>query len=223
MSALLLSAALLLTQSALPQQSGSTANRPASSSSAEAAAPKAPDTTVQRSRALSRVRRIFVESFGNDPISQQMQAMVIASLTESNRFIVTEDKSKADAILKGVATEKTSDELHAYGSGTAVGTAHGGVHGAASGHNGSFSSSVSGGFAGAQSAISDSSVNTENVDHAHAAVRLVNSDGDVIWTTTQESKGAKFRGASADVADKIVKQLSRDADKSNRAPAAEQP
>jgi hypothetical protein len=29
----------------------------------------------------------------------------------------------------------------------------------------------------------------------------------VMWSTTQESNGAKFRGASADVADKITRQL----------------
>jgi len=38
-------------------------------------------------------------------------------------------------------------------------------------------------------------------------VRLVNLDGDVIWSTTQESNGAKFRGAMADVADKIARKL----------------
>ena len=49
---------------------------------------------------------------------------------------------------------------------------------------------------------------TRRVRHeAIASVRLVNKDGDVIWSTTQESNGAKFRGASADVADKITKQL----------------
>ena len=33
-----------------------------------------------------------------------------------------------------------------------------------------------------------------------------------MWSglTTQESKGAKYKGASADVSDKIVKQLLRD-------------
>ena len=34
-----------------------------------------------------------------------------------------------------------------------------------------------------------------------------------IWTTTQESKGAKYKGASADVANKIVKQLVWDMEK----------
>ena len=50
----------------------------------------------------------------------------------------------------------------------------------------------------------DSTEIKERKHEALATVRLVNKDGDVIWSTTQESNGAKFRGASADVADKIT-------------------
>jgi hypothetical protein len=56
-------------------------------------------------------------------------------------------------------------------------------------------------------------VNTETINEARIAVRLVNSEGDVIWTSTQESKGAKYKGSSADVADKCIKQLLRDVEK----------
>jgi hypothetical protein len=41
-------------------------------------------------------------------------------------------------------------------------------------------------------------------------VRLVDKNGDVIWSTTQESAGGKFRSAMADVADKIVRQLAEE-------------
>jgi hypothetical protein len=64
--------------------------------------------------------------------------------------------------------------------------------------------------------IADSQTSTETVNDARLAVRLVSSDGDVIWTTTKESKGAKYKGASADVADQIVKQLIWDLDKLQR-------
>jgi hypothetical protein len=57
---------------------------------------------------------------------------------------------------------------------------------------------------------SESSHSVERRHEANAAVRLVSKDGDVIWSTTQESLGGKFRGASADVADKITKQLMED-------------
>jgi hypothetical protein len=195
-------------------QSTPTATQKSPAPAAQSASQSEPPVGIGKAVSLSKVHRIFVESFGTDPISQQMQAMVISSLTGSDRFTVTEDRSKADAILKGVATQATSHEVHAYGSGTAVGTASGGVHADLSG--------AAGGFGAAQAAINDSSVNTESIDSAHASVRLVNGDGDVIWTTTQESDGAKFRGASADVADKIAKQLAKDAEKADKI-VADQP
>ena len=53
----------------------------------------------------------------------------------------------------------------------------------------------------------------ERKHEAMATVRLVNKDGDVMWSTTQESNGAKSQGASADVADKITRQLAMDVDR----------
>ena len=175
---------------------------------------------------LNSVRRIFVESFGEDLISKEMQSMVVSSLFNSKRFTVTEDRSRADAVLKGVALERTSQEVHAYGEGTAVGSAAGGHQGNLSGSvvngNGSVSGSSSGGFVAHTLGINDSALHTETIDNARIAVRLVNLEGDVIWTTTQESNGAKYKGASADVADMCIRQLLRDVVKidGNGAPSA---
>lgn len=197
--------------------------RPAAPATQASEAAKASETSQpDKKKELTKVRRVFVDSFGSSEAAQQLQAMMVTSLTESNRFTVTEDKSKADAILRGFASEKSAQEVHAYGSGTAVSTAAGGhsssVSGSANGSHASVSGSSSGGFHSVAGAIDDSSVNTETIDYAKASVRLVNQDGDVIWTSTQESKGAKFKGASADVADKVVKQLVRDIEKAERPP-----
>jgi curli biogenesis system outer membrane secretion channel CsgG len=166
---------------------------------------------------LLKVRRIYVESFGDDTIVKQLQAMLINSLTESKRFIITENKEKADAILKGTGLEQTSQEFHAIGDSTTVATASGGGHSQVSGNvsngTGSVSGSSSGGFIARKLGTSDSQASTETVNDARLAVRLVSTDGDVIWATTKESKGAKYKGASADVADQIVKQLIWDLDK----------
>ena len=43
----------------------------------------------------------------------------------------------------------------------------------------------------------ESTSTKERKHEALATVRLVNKDGDVMWSTTQESNGAKFRGAEA--------------------------
>lgn len=172
------------------------------------------DETAAR---LARVRRIFVENFGDDAISKEMQAMVINVLSESHRFIITEKKEKADAILKAAALEKTSQELHASGEDTAVGGAAGGHHasvsGSFSGGSGSVSGISSGGFVARTAAINDSEVSTETINDARVAARLVDADGDVIWATTKESHGAKYKGAGADAAEQVVKQLLHDLEK----------
>jgi len=148
---------------------------------------------------LLRIRRIYVESFGDDPVAKQVQAMVVASLTDSKKFIVTENKERADAILKGSGVEKTSQEFRSYKDSTSAGVAGGGID-----------SFGSGAFGAAGAGISDSSTSTETINDARVSVRLVDHEGDVLWATTQESKGAKYKGATADVADKVVKELLRD-------------
>lgn len=160
---------------------------------------------------LLMVRRIFVEKFGDDAISKELQSMVITALSKSGSFIVTENREKADAVLKGSAMQTQSQELHAIGESTAVGTAAGGhsasVSGSVYGGSGTISGSSSGAVVARSLGTGDSQTSTETIDHAQLAVRLVNKDGDVVWTTTQESKGAKYKGAAADVADKVVKDL----------------
>ena len=177
------------------------------STAPQSAAPNpAPDPRAELIAKLVSVKRVYVDSFGDDSVSKSLQAMVINALDESKRFIVTENKEKADAILKGRSIESTSQEVHATGSGTRVAAA-GGSESSSPGGGGH------GGFAAKAMGIDDSTLSTETITEARLAVRLVSSDGDVIWSTTQESKGAKFKGASADVADKIVKQLLHDLDK----------
>jgi hypothetical protein len=170
------------------------------------------------------VKRIFVDSFGEDPVSLQIHAMVVSQLLQSARFVVTENRQKADAFLKGAGVEKTSVESHSYNSGTAASHAAGGHSSSVSGSmvngTGSISGSSSGGFAAAGAAINDSYSSTQAVNDARVSVRLVNQDGDVIWAATHESKGAKYKGASADVADKVVKQLMRDLEKSEKKPVS---
>ncbi len=163
-------------------------------------APEPPSTAIdpEISSQFLRIHRICVESFGNDAASVELQAMVINALSESKRFALTENsdetgkctEAKADAVLKGVSVQRAHEEIHGSSEGTSV-----------SNHRASVG-------------INESSHSTELIDEARLAVRLVMKEtGDVIWSTTQESKGAKYKGPNADAADKVVKQLLRDLDK----------
>jgi len=214
----LLSAALACGQ----QSTTSTASAPAPTQ-APATAPTAP-TQSDGGEPLLAIKRIYVDSFGDDAISKELNAAIISALTDSKHFIVTENKDKADATLRGNGLEKTSQEFHSYNSATSGGSAAGGYNSNVSGNwnsaGGQVSGSSSGGFHSLKAAISDSNASTETINDARVAVRLVNRDGDVIWANTQESKGAKYKGAVADVADQVVKQLIRDCEKAERRKAA---
>jgi len=158
-------------------------------------------------RQLLSVHRIYVDRLTGGDTAAQMRDILISSLAASKLFVLTEKEERADAVLRGAAedlvfteTHQSSDSINAhlnlsnrtgagnYGKGSAAGLGIG---------------------------DSESDHSAERRHEALAAVRLVNKDGDVIWSTTQESLGARFHGASADVADKITSQLKQDLDRAS--------
>jgi len=161
---------------------------------------------------LLRVRRLYVDRFGGGEGAAQIRDMVIASLQRAGLFIVTENPDKADAVLRGSAEDLVFNDV--FQSGEAVGARTN----ASAGRGATARSRV---FGALGAGVNDSeSVRIQERKHeASASVRIVARDGDVLWSTTQESQGAKFRSASADVAEKITRQLLADLERIRR-PAA---
>jgi hypothetical protein len=159
---------------------------------------------------LLKVKRICVDSFGEDADAKQIQALVMNALAESNRFIITEAPSRADAILKGISLTEAPP---AGRGGAEPGPGRGGSRGgpSAGGNEGDAVSSDSR-QDDRRAGKTDSAGTAEADKIASVAVRLVSPDGDVIWTARKESKGTKDKSASADVADMVVKQLLLDFD-----------
>src|SRR4051794_6963023 len=93
------------------------ASGPALAAQGPGAAVAAPAATPRPM--LLRVRRVYVESFGDDAIARQTQAMVVDALVRTNRFTITENRDRADAVLKGAAFERSSEEVHAFSEGGA--------------------------------------------------------------------------------------------------------
>jgi hypothetical protein len=163
---------------------------------------------------LAKVKRIYVEPLGGAQTSDQMRDMIIAALQNSNLFIVTENQERADATLRGSSDDRIFTEEHQ--SSESLGLHSNGGSGSAS------SNSTSGGTSSRRDGgigVTDSETSRiqERRHEATASIRLIDSDGDVIWSTTQESTGGKFRGAMADVADKIARQLVEDTRKARAA------
>jgi hypothetical protein len=156
---------------------------------------------------LSKVRRIYIAVLTGGDDALQIRDLLMTSLHNSKQFIITEDEDKADAVLKGAGDDETFTDTFQSSEGI---NAHTQIGGGSSEGLRNYSSSSSN-HSGALTIGENESARKEERKHeAIATVRLVAKDGDIIWSATAESMGAKFMGASADVADKIAKRLVSD-------------
>jgi hypothetical protein len=153
---------------------------------------------------LAHVRRIYIEPLGGGETSGQMRDMIIAALQNSKIFTITDNSDRADAILRGSSDDKVFTEEHNTSDSIGI---HATSGSGSSQNNATGIGTSSRQNAGAGITDSESSHINERRHEASASIRLIDANGDVIWSTTQESAGGKFRGAMADVADKIARQL----------------
>src|SRR5579863_10258529 len=180
---------------------------------------------------LLTLRRVYIDRLSGGETAAQMRDMIVSSLQNAKLFVVTENQERADAILRGSAEDLVFTEEHSSSD-----SAHSQANSGSSDSTGNSSNSSSlGGYGtpgssrssystrdsrsrnrGMSAGDSESTHSLERKHEAVAAVRLVNKDGDVIWSTTQESTGGKFHGSSADVADKITRKLLEDYERARK-------
>jgi hypothetical protein len=168
------------------------------------AQPSAPVAADDPLRDLVKIRRIYVEPFTGGDTANQLRDMIVASVMATKLYLVTEDPDKADAVLKGSAEDMVFTDR--FSSSDSI-SAHVGVR---STDGAAVTSQRSSRGLTAGVGQQESTKIAERKHEANASVRLVNKSGDVVWSTTQESQGAKFRSASADVADRVAKKLADD-------------
>lgn len=156
---------------------------------------------------LSKVRRIYIAILTGGDAALQLRDLLMTSLHNSKQFIITEDEDKADAVLKGAGDDDVFTDTFQSSEGI---NAHTQISSGSSEGLRNYASSSSNRSGGLSIGENDSRRDEERKHEAIATVRLVSKDGDVIWSATAESLGAKFMGASADVADKIAKRLVTD-------------
>lgn len=158
--------------------------------------------------ALLNVRRVYVDPLTGGDDAARIRDLLIAALQSSKVFIITESAERADTFLRGAASEEAYQDKFSSSERLNARTFVGGTSGNRRTATGNAKVPVDVG------AGEDDSIHLEERKHeAMATVRLVDKDGDVIWSTTKESTGAKFRGAGADVADKVARQLVADFEK----------
>jgi hypothetical protein len=163
---------------------------------------------------LARVRRIYVERLGGGSDSDQMRDMIIAALQNSKLFMITDNVDRADATLRGSSDDKIFTDEHNSSESIGLHTTSGS---GSSDNNATGIGTSTRQNSGVGITDSETSHMKERRHETSASIRLIDINGDVIWSTTQESAGGKFRGAMADVADKVARQLADDTRKARAA------
>src|ERR1700738_704140 len=156
---------------------------------------------------LTKVRRIFVDTLTGGDSALMIRDLLISKLQSSKLFILTEDEDKADAVLKGAGDDTVFTNLFQSSNN---------INGHTQLSTGGSNSNSSNSYGGVSMGENESHRTEERKHEAIAAVRLVNKDGDVIWSTTQESFGGKFHRASTNVADRITKRLIEDFERARK-------
>ena len=159
---------------------------------------------------LLAVHRVYVDHLTGGETAAQIRDIVISSLQGAKLFVLTENQDRADTILRGAAEDLVFTDTFSSSEGVS-GSMSLGVN-----KSGSYGKRGGGKSLGGSVGDNESTHIAERKHEAVATVRLTNKDGDVIWATTQESLGGKFHGASADVADKISRQLADDFERAKR-------
>lgn len=164
---------------------------------------------AERLRQLKGVRRLYIDKLGGEN-AEHVRDALMTFLLESRLFVVTENQEKADAILRGSTQYSSYIDVYQYGEST---QGRGSSSTSARTTSGRRYSTIGAGE-------NESARITERREAASAALRLVNQQGDLIWSTNQESRGAKFRGAAADVAAKVARKLMDDYNRARRSAPA---
>lgn len=177
-----------------------TASQTAAQEAAQANAPPPPPPTPEEvaDDKLCEMVRISVDSFGDDPVAKQIQAMIINYLAATKMFIIMEGYDNTSAIFRGAALARTT------GGGKQPSTPGAGGRGGADAGGGS------GGPDTPQKGGPTSIVSADVVIDVSLAVRLIAADGTVIWTGTAESNSTSGKGPIEDAANSIVEKLKSD-------------
>lgn len=159
---------------------------------------------------LAKVRRIYVDILTGGESALRIRDLLMSRIQTTKLFIVTEEEEKADAVLKGAGSDSTftdvfvsSDNINAHSQISLPSLGNNSNSTSSARYSDRINTSIGAGE-------SESQKIEERKHEAIATVRLVNKDGDVIWSATEESSGAKFMGASVDVVDRITKKLAAD-------------
>ena len=151
------------------------------------------------------VKLLAVKTLHVEPLQGEgagaIRDMLVSAVHKTGLFLITENPDSADAFLRGSAEDLIYQDFERRRESL---TARGSSAGSRRETGDSRFNSASFGVGD-----SESSERRERRHEASAAVRILLPTGEVLWSTTQESNGAKYRGSAHDVAERVAEDLAR--------------
>lgn len=148
-------------------------------------------------RTLNEVRRICVEEFEGGEGARQLRALFIDQLHKAGLFVVTENPDRADAYVRGFGQDLFYSQRHSLDESGSIRQANSISTGGYTRNRASVAESVS----ASQSTRMSQDVKSHEVT---LTVRIVNYDGDILWSGVSQSDGGKYMRATLDAARKLA-------------------
>jgi hypothetical protein len=158
---------------------------------------------------LSGVKRLCVgKIMGDAETAPVVQEVAIGGLYASQKFAVTENCEKADAILKGAVMLKSTLKARSEAEESVLGGVVGAVKATTAG--------VSGGVAGYGVGGSEALSSAEKGWQATVSLRLVDREGEILWAGSWDSPGGKSKSPVPDATERLVRQLVRELERESK-------
>lgn len=166
--------------------------------------------TPEPANRLAGVKRLCVgKIMGDAETAPVVQEVAIGGLYASQKFAVTENCEKADAVLKGAVMMKSTMKARSEAEESALGAIVGSVRADAAG--------VSGGVGGVGMSGSEALSSAEKGWQATVSLRLVDREGEVLWAGSWDSPGGKSKAPIPDATERLVRQLVRELERESKA------
>lgn len=158
---------------------------------------------LMQAPAVTAPPTICVETWrGDQGLRAAVEDAMSSALLETKKFRLTENCSKATYVLKGSVVERADVRSRSEGESAGIASIAGSVVRNADG-------SGSGGFGGSSNGSSEALSTTETKRQVTLTAKLVNSEGEVLLATTQDSGASKGKSALTEASEKLAREITR--------------
>jgi hypothetical protein len=167
---------------------------------------------LMQAPAIAGPPTICIETWrGDETLRAAVEDAMSSALLQTKKFRLTENCAKAAYVLKGSVVERADIRSRSEGESAGIASIAGSVVRHSDGSGG-------GGFGGSSNGSSEALSTTETKRQVTLSAKLVDSDGEVLLATTQDSGASKGKSALTEASEKLAREITRKLFPTNSSP-----